>query len=1107
MLSTQSAWAFSSSIYPQESVLSSGKWVKISTSQQGVHRIDAATLSSWGFNDASQVSLYGYNGYMLPETFSTTHPQDLQPLPVYVQEGALYFYSSGVREWSRTDEKYWAHENNYYSNHTYYFLTDSRAQIAMDNVAGRTVEGTPLTTFDERYLYENDYVCIGNSGSLYMGENLLNDTIPTITLPDVMSDEVTAYISIGAKSAQKYSVTTTCNETELSPKLAVNVSDTYTHLQFANGYFTIDTAESYKFSFDNPGNFTQYHLDYIRFFYKRALALNQATLHFRCNDITNSHYSIDPSSRNAGNIKVWNVTNVNNPFIQQTSIVDNKVVFNPQGEATDCLEFVAFDIKDNSIPAPQLVGNVKNQNLHGTDIMPEMVIVTTKYFMEAAEQLAQLHREHDNMDVLVCDQIEIFNEFSYGMPDATAIRRFMKMLYDRGMSKNATPKYLLMYGRSYYNLRYIEPTIHNDNNKLLISYLSKPTIDIRHTYITDDYFAYLGDNTGKDLTMEEMVLGVGRISVRDIDETQMVYNKLSQYIQLKPSNNLWKNKTSFIGMYGDNNLHIRQIDKVARNSIERNQKHMILNKIYMNAYNSTSTSKYIGAQEQVYRDLEEGALILNYMGHADARSIGRGLMNIYEVKEMDNQYWPVFITATCDVAAYDEEEFSIGEALFCTDKGGFIALFTTTGTVYTTGNENINIELMNEIFSHDAHNKVRLGDVMRRAKNNLIFDASGYTKDPNKLKYVLIGDPALALPIPSHTVTVESINSNAIAGQTIVEVKANGSVVIDGTINDKNGNVASNFDGVICYEVYDALVEAEALEVINTPTGNFDISEKFTYRPYKLTTAADSVTDGKFSTTIHIPEVCLQSDTTLLISFYAYNNDKSIEAWGYSNNIVVNGVDTLTETPHRTTIENMWVGDETFLPGDVVSNNTTLHCELNDNGYGLSTNELTVGKNMILILDDKIQCNDLAGYFTSKVGEGGGYIDYPLHNLGEGKHNITVKVFDNAGNSTESTVSFIVSARTAGIYNVTIDEDPILTQATISLDGEVTSDMNIRYVIAHKATGKEVWTTQSNATQVVWNIETNEGTIHPDEYVCYAIVSVDGENIVTPSKKLIVLGQ
>lgn len=77
--------------YADCSVLSSGRWVKIAVSERGVYRIDAATLQAWGFADASTVCVYGKDGYMLPETFSSDDTDDLEQIPSYVDGDDLYF--------------------------------------------------------------------------------------------------------------------------------------------------------------------------------------------------------------------------------------------------------------------------------------------------------------------------------------------------------------------------------------------------------------------------------------------------------------------------------------------------------------------------------------------------------------------------------------------------------------------------------------------------------------------------------------------------------------------------------------------------------------------------------------------------------------------------------------------------------------------------------------------------------------------------------------------------------------------------------------------------------------------------------------------------------
>ncbi|MBQ5750463.1 MAG: hypothetical protein IIV86_03965, partial [Bacteroidaceae bacterium] len=302
----------------------------------------------------------------------------------------------------------------------YYFLTEDKEQVKVQEIESAANNGTALTTFDEHALYENEIVCVGQTGRLYMGEDLVNNNAVTINAPGVDGDKITLYVAVGANSTSSCKISTTCNGTALTPNISVGASDSYSFLKLGNNYYTIDAKENLELTFKTitSGSIKNFYLDYIRLFYPRYLAIDSVPLHFRRNDVEAGYFAIDIKGRNSNNIRVWDVTNVNKPAIQKTSVVDNKVAFTPTSDN----EYVAFDITQ-ALATPQFVCKVENQNLHGIDYIPDMVIVTTRTFIKEAERIAQLHRDNDNMKVLVCEQLAVFNEFSAGNPDATAIRR------------------------------------------------------------------------------------------------------------------------------------------------------------------------------------------------------------------------------------------------------------------------------------------------------------------------------------------------------------------------------------------------------------------------------------------------------------------------------------------------------------------------------------------------------------------------------------------------------------------------------------------------------------------------------------------------------------
>lgn len=1099
----QPAGALPATHYADCSVLSSGTWVKVAVSQRGVYRIDAATLQAWGFADASTVCVYGKNGYMLPELFSADDSDDLAQIPSYVDGGDLYFYASGQVQWNYNTIVSWEHTNNYYSDVSYYFLTAGAAPLRMESVEATdiTEDMQPITSFEEYTVYERDSICMGQTGRMYVGENLLQTRTLSLQAPGVVGDEMQIYVALAANASSSYNLPVTVNGTSLQPVISVSSSDSYTYAKEGRRLFTIPAAGELDMTFSSSGSgsLNSYYLDFIRLIYDRNLSLEGGQLQFR-DDNTDGYFALDINGKLPEDVYVWNVSDAENPHVVTTRVVDGKLSFVPEGSRA---EYVAFD-KAAELPAPQYVEVVENQNLHGIGYIPDMVIVTTRYFMKEAERIAEYHRSQDNMKVIVCDQLAVFNEFSGGTPDATAIRRMMKMFYDRAAAGYGdAPRYLLLFGKGSYNNRAIAPEMHNEDNRLLVTYQSESSTDSRYSYVTDDYFAFLADDSGEDLTSDVMMVGVGRMPVSNSDEARSAYDKLMRYVKQEPVRSLWKNKCCFIGYKGDNNLHIRQIDNVSEQTVETDQKHMIIDKVYQSAYASTESESFVGARDRMYRDFDEGMILYDYMGHAGPQGID-GLMSISDSRALVNKILPIFITATCDVCPFDKDELSFGEELFKNENGGFIALYTTTRTVYTNGNEDINRELLREFFVPGVDGKIRLGDVMRRAKERLTRNSNGTkVSDPNKLKYCLIGDPAMAIPLPSHDIVVESINGEPVGDNSQVVLPANSVVTISGAIYRPDGEAATDFNGVICYEVYDAKTVGTSVETI----GSSSLEMNFNTRSYKLAFAADTVVNGRFEATFRLPAQCLQSDGTGLISLYAYSNDMSVEAKGYNEDFVINGMDAAAPDETAPVIDNVWVDTPSFSEGDAVPSSTVFHCDVSDEESGIAVDELSVGKTAVLWLDGNVLSSELSGQYSPALGFGRGSIEYALSNLSVGNHTLTLRVFDNAGNSAERSVSFVVESAVSTAYELTLDTDVVTDQLVMSIGGAVEEGMVVRYVVADAHTGDEVWTEETASLQTTWSVVSGTASAAPGEYLCRAYITVGDNHIVTSDKKIVVLGQ
>ena len=92
----------------QNSVLSSGKWFKVSVTQEGIHQIDYALLKKLGAEpdkiNPATLKIYAYPNGMLPQANSITRQQDLKEIAIMVvgegdgkfnSSDKIYFFAEG----------------------------------------------------------------------------------------------------------------------------------------------------------------------------------------------------------------------------------------------------------------------------------------------------------------------------------------------------------------------------------------------------------------------------------------------------------------------------------------------------------------------------------------------------------------------------------------------------------------------------------------------------------------------------------------------------------------------------------------------------------------------------------------------------------------------------------------------------------------------------------------------------------------------------------------------------------------------------------------------------------------------------------------------------
>ena len=131
---------------------------------------------------------------------------------------------------------------------------------------------------------------------------------------------------------------------------------------------------------------------------------------------------------------------------------------------------------------------------------------------------------------------ELYKEFSSGTPDATAYRRYMKMLYDRAATEADTPRYLLLMGDGAWDNRMrTQDWAGCDLDDFLLCFESENSFSHVNCYVSDDFFCLLDDEeTIADGQTNGRYSGkpdvaVGRFPARTAEEAAVLVDKTIAY--------------------------------------------------------------------------------------------------------------------------------------------------------------------------------------------------------------------------------------------------------------------------------------------------------------------------------------------------------------------------------------------------------------------------------------------------------------------------------------------------------------------------------------------------------------------------------------------------
>ncbi|MCF8369509.1 MAG: type IX secretion system sortase PorU [Bacteroidales bacterium] len=1098
--------------YADHSVLKEGNWYKFKTEQSGLYEITYNDLLNAGINpdaiNPAHIKLFGNGGGMLPEANSISRKDDLKEIPIIVegqedgtfdQNDKIIFYGQSPHIWNEVLGVF-LRDIHLYDNSNYYFLT--LADEPGLRVETEIAPGNPnhfIHHYNDYQLHEEELISLILSGKTWYGEEFgqINQRMFSFSFPDIDTSE-NVIIKIGF-----------ANRTYLNDYMIVKVNnelfDTITMTSVDPGQTTYARKKKKTFTYTASGpdinveleylpnaSSSRAWLDYINVNVSSHLNFHGGQMAFRdLSSILEGARTEFYVANTTESTKIIDVSDNNNIRFLETTFTEGLTSF---VVSTDSLrEFIAFD--GTSFLTPDFLEEVPNQDIHGQGPV-DYVIVSHPLFTEQALRLKILHDTLDGFQTLLVEPEQIYNEFSSGKQDPSAIRDMMKMFYDK--YPDNIPRYLLLFGDGSVDPK--DRVEHNTN--YIVTFQTEESLIASQSYVVDDYFGLLDDNEGND-SHGYLDIGIGRIPTQTAEEAKVAVDKIYSYLSKKePQFGAWRNQICIIADDEDNNLHLIQADSLADGmgyitDLYNKQK------IYLDSYYQEQTpsgQRYPDVNQRLEEQVKKGALVINYIGHGGTG----GWAHERILQQADIQNWsnkeklPVFITATCEFTRFDEPEiYSGGELVLLNSNGGGVALFTTTRLAYAQSNFRLNENLYSRMFVPTDGSMPYLGDLIRESKplNQL-----------TTRNFVLLGDPALKMAYPQYNVSTKTINGVEISMHLPDTIRSLQKVDVTGEITNDEGNVLQNFNGIIRPVIYD---KTTIYKTIGNDPSSFPV--EFKNQDKILWSGLTSVENGKFSFSFVLPKDMSFSYGQGKISYYA--NSESVDAGGEFCQLILGGIDENAAYDVNGPKIDLFLNDLSFRSGDQTHENPLMIGFIEDeNGINLSSNG--IGHTITAVLDkdysNVLQLNEF--YVADTNSYTRGTIHFPFYNLPDGKHTLELKAWDSYNNSSVAEISFVIdrnaNLKLSGVKNF---PNPFTDNTTFTFrHTKPGSELDIQleiynlqglYIASYKT---RVISELTETPFLVWDgKDVNGSKLNPGIYLYMVRVTDENGNITQQRQKLI----
>ncbi len=373
----------------------------------------------------------------------------------------------------------------------------------------------------------------------------------------------------------------------------------------------------------------------------------------------------------------------------------------------------------------------------------DYIIISHADFMEQAQELAA-HRTANGMRSKVVDIQHVFDDFSDGLHDPRAIKKFLQYAYQNW--QKPSPLYVLLLGDTTHKL---DKQIARDEN--LPSFV--PTfMEYTQTWgmsSSDNYLAsIIGDDDLPDLFL-------GRLPVNSPEQAEIMISKtIAHEAEYTPAE--WRRHL----------LLLTGVEPYFEASARHLYKQYIPGYMVTDWVATIDTSRHFGSTEDVANYINSGQSILNFVGHGGGGVFSDAeLFQIEDIERLANHNkYPFVFSLTCFIGHFDNPDSpSLAEELLAAQDKGIVGSFGSSGRAFLQGDFYLNNAIFTALFEQNVRT---YGQVSTLGKLEMIKQTQGFWDHVKS--YNLLGDPALTLYIPDNTANVQLSTNTLLDNQDLV---------------------------------------------------------------------------------------------------------------------------------------------------------------------------------------------------------------------------------------------------------------------------------------------------------------------------------------------------